>query len=184
MTGVNVPFAYDVEMTLSAAADLVNSTDGGEQLTDPAAVDAYVRRWRFTGSRTHDDRELKALRAIRPRLRSLWEAAGDDAVVVDRVNELLREGRALPQLMRHDEWDWHLHAEPPGADLATRVLVETAMAFVDVIRAGELSRFKTCADEACENVLVDLSRNRSKRFCEAGCGNRANVAAYRARKRA
>jgi predicted RNA-binding Zn ribbon-like protein len=33
-------------------------------------------------------------------------------------------------------------------------------------------------------VVVDLSRNKSKRFCATGnCGNRANVAAYRARKR-
>jgi predicted RNA-binding Zn ribbon-like protein len=31
-------------------------------------------------------------------------------------------------------------------------------------------------------VLVDLSKNRSRRFCEQNCGNRANVAAYRARR--
>jgi predicted RNA-binding Zn ribbon-like protein len=33
-------------------------------------------------------------------------------------------------------------------------------------------------------VVVDLSKNRSKRFCEAGCGNRAAVTAYRARRAA
>ena len=32
--------------------------------------------------------------------------------------------------------------------------------------------------------VVDLSKNRSKRFCEAGCGNRAAVTAYRARRAA
>jgi predicted RNA-binding Zn ribbon-like protein len=31
-------------------------------------------------------------------------------------------------------------------------------------------------------VLVDLSKNRSRRFCDSGCGNRTNVAAYRARR--
>ena len=70
------------------------------------------------------------------------------------------------------------------APLATRMAVEAAMAFVDVVRAGELDRLKTCAAEHCENVVVDLSRNRSKRFCEDGCGNRENVRAYRDRKRA
>jgi predicted RNA-binding Zn ribbon-like protein len=30
--------------------------------------------------------------------------------------------------------------------------------------------------------VVDLSKNRSKRYCDSGCGNRANVAAYRQRK--
>lgn len=177
-------FAYDVEVTLQSAAELINSTDGGEQLPDLDALEEFVDRWRFTGSRTHDEKELKAIRAIRPRLRALWDAADDDELAVERVNAVLREGRALPQLQKHDEWDWHLHAEPPGADLATRMLVEVGMAFVDVIRAGELSRLRHCADADCENVLVDLSRNRSKRFCEAGCGNRANVAAYRRRLRA
>ena len=57
------------------------------------------------------------------------------------------------------------------------------MAFTDVIRAGELDRLKDCAADDCDNIVVDLSRNRSKRFCEGGCGNRENVRAYRDRQR-
>jgi predicted RNA-binding Zn ribbon-like protein len=57
------------------------------------------------------------------------------------------------------------------------------MAFVDVIRTDELDRLRVCTADDCNNVVVDLSKNRSRRFCERGCGNRANVAAYRARKR-
>ena len=56
------------------------------------------------------------------------------------------------------------------------------MAMVDVIRGGELDRLRICDADDCDDVLVDLSKNRSRRFCDAGCGNRANVAAYRARK--
>ena len=41
-----------------------------------------------------------------------------------------------------------------------------------------------CAAPDCDFVVIDLSRNRSRRFCDSGCGNRANVAAYRARRRA
>jgi predicted RNA-binding Zn ribbon-like protein len=59
--------------------------------------------------------------------------------------------------------------------------VEAAMAMVDVIRADELGRLRTCAGEVCEDVVVDLSKNRSRRYCDGGCGNRANVAAYRQR---
>jgi predicted RNA-binding Zn ribbon-like protein len=62
--------------------------------------------------------------------------------------------------------------------------VEAAMALVDVVRSGELSRLRICAFPGCGNVLVDLSKNRSKRFCDAGCGNRAAVSAYRARRAA
>ena len=59
---------------------------------------------------------------------------------------------------------------------------EAAMAMTDVIRMGELGRLRVCAGEDCVRVLVDLSKNRSRRYCDAGCGNRANVAAYRARR--
>jgi predicted RNA-binding Zn ribbon-like protein len=99
------------------------------------------------------------------------------------VNEILAEAAALPQLVDHDDLGWHIHAVPQDAPLATRMAVEAAMAFTDVVRAGELDRLKTCAAEDCDDVVVDLSRNRSKRFCEGGCGNRENVRAYRDRQK-
>ena len=57
---------------------------------------------------------------------------------------MLAEHGALPQLVRHDGWAWHLHATPADAPLAARMAVEAAMAMVDVIRAGELDRLRTC----------------------------------------
>ena len=61
--------------------------------------------------------------------------------------------------------------------------VEEARPRLAQIRADELARLRVCAADDCEDVVVDLSKNRSKRFCDGGCGNRANVAAYRARRR-
>ena len=58
------------------------------------------------------------------------------------------------------------------------------MAFVDVVRSGELDRLHTCAQSICGGVMIDLSKSRSKRFCGASCGNRAAVTAYRARRAA
>jgi len=52
----------------------------------------------------------------------------------------------------------------------------------DVIRRKGLSRLQTCAADSCHDVLVDLSKNRSRRFCSTSCANRTNVAAYRARQ--
>ena len=58
------------------------------------------------------------------------------------------------------------------------------MGFLDLIRTDNLGRLRTCAGDDCDDVLVDLSRNSSRRYCATGnCGNRANVAAYRARRR-
>jgi predicted RNA-binding Zn ribbon-like protein len=58
------------------------------------------------------------------------------------------------------------------------------MAMVDLIRTDELSRLSTCADEGCDGLVLDLSRNRSRRFCSTRCANRNAAAAYRARGRA
>ena len=178
-------FAHDTEVALAAAAALVN-TDGaiefsdGEQLPDIAALDRFVDSRGWTGRREHDDAELRAVQALRPRLRRIWEVDEDEVVTI--INGLLAEAGALPQLVKHDGWNYHLHATPPGAPLATRMAVEAAMAVIDVIRSNELSRLRICASPTCLDVVVDLSKNRSKRFCDGNCGNRAAVAAYRARK--
>jgi predicted RNA-binding Zn ribbon-like protein len=176
-------FAHDTEAALVSAAALVN-TGGREQeaLPDLAALDQFLHTYGWTGHRRHDQAELRSVHALRPRLRRIWEAGEDE--VVEIVNTLLRDSNALPQLVSHDRWPYHLHATPPDAPLATRMAVEAAMAFVDVVRSGELRRLRICEYPNCGNVVVDLSKNRSKRFCDAGCGNRAAVTAYRARRAA
>ena len=175
-------FAHDTEVALQAAAALVNTEErAGDTLVDVATLDRFVRDWGWTGTRRRDRSELEEVRALRPRLRRLWELDQDG--VVDEVNRMLLDARALPQLVRHDEWDYHLHATPPDAPLADRMAVEAAMAFVDVIRQGELDRLRVCDAHDCDDVLVDLSKNRSRRYCGTACSNRVNVAAFRARRR-
>jgi hypothetical protein len=89
----------------------------------------------------------------------------------------------VPQLVRHDGLDYHLHVADPQTPLPDRIAAETAMAMIDLIRSDELSRLSTCADENCDGIVLDLSRNRSRRYCSTTCGNRNAVAAYRARRR-
>jgi predicted RNA-binding Zn ribbon-like protein len=176
-----VIFAHDTEHGLIEAAALINTAAADrEELPDIAALDAFVRTWGWTGRRDRDEAELRAVRALRPRLRQIWEA-GEDRVV-EIVNRLLRDGHALPQLVKHDGWDYHLHATPNDAPLASRMAVNAAMAVLEVVRTKELSRLRVCEFPGCDDVVVDLSKNRSKRYCEGSCGNRAAVAAYRARK--
>jgi predicted RNA-binding Zn ribbon-like protein len=180
-----VLFAPDTEVALRSVVNLVNTldSDGTEHLQNGADLDRFLEQEQFSGSRTHDDDELASVRALRSRLRSLWEASEDEAV--ELVNAILRESQALPQLVKHDHWDWHLHATTPEAPLAQRIGAEAAMAIVDVIRSQELDRLRICAAEDCEAVLIDLSKNRSKRYCDTGnCANRAHVRAYRERKAA
>jgi predicted RNA-binding Zn ribbon-like protein len=176
-----VVFAHDTEISLQAAVTLVNTGEDPDTLTSVEDLDAFYARFEFTGRRDGDEAELDAVRRSRPRLRALLTAERDEAV--EMVNEMLREAHALPQLTRHDRFDWHLHAVDPDAPLERRIVVETAMAMIDVIRSDEMSRLGVCAQDDCEGIVLDLSRNRSKIFCGSSCSNRAAVAAYRARKR-
>jgi predicted RNA-binding Zn ribbon-like protein len=176
-----VVFTHDTDLALQAAVRLVNSADEPDTLTTVAELGGVLDEFGYTGRRDGTRAELDAVRAVRPRLRALLIADRDDAV--DLVNQMLSEARAVPQLRRHDDLDWHIHAIDDQAPLDTRILVETAMAMIDVVRTDEMSRLAVCADDTCEGLVLDLSRNRSRRFCSTTCGNRNAVAAYRARQR-
>lgn len=178
-------FSHDTELTLRAIGELVNSDRvAGEDLADLSALDAYLDRHGWTGRRDHDEAELAAVRQLRERLGRIWSATDDEVRVVDQVNALLSDTRAAPWLTRHPEMpEWHLHLASVHDPLWQRMGAEMAMALADVIRAGELRRLKQCAAPDCSAVLIDLSRNRSGKFCDTGnCGNRQHVAAYRQRR--
>lgn len=181
-------FTHDTESALRSAVALVNTlpsvhTENADNLASPADLDRFIAQEQYSGSRTHNETELKAVQALRGPLRELWNASEDEAVA--KVNTILLRARALPQLFKHDGLDWHLHATSQEAPLAERIGVEAAMAMVDVIRSKELDRLRICAAPDCDDVMIDFSKNRSRRFCDTGnCANRVHVAAYRARKAA
>ena len=175
-------FAPDTELALRFVVNLINSAaNGAENLATVEDLDEFLRQEGFTGFRTYDATELSSIHALRTELAALWTADEDTAVA--GVNRLLREAQALPQLLKHDQWDWHLHATTHDAPLADRMGTEAAMALVDVIRSKEMDRMLVCGADDCDAAVLDLSRNRSKRYCDTGnCANRAHVAAYRARR--
>lgn len=172
-------FAHDAQANLIAAVALVNSAEDPDTLTTLEELDAFFRTYGYSGWSTRKRADLDDIRAIRGEVRRLLTATRDEAVAT--VNLWLAEAQAIPRLVRHDDMDWHIHAIADTAPLASRIRVETAMAMTDVIRADEMSRLGRCADDDCEGIVLDLSRNRSRRFCSTSCTNRAAVAAYRAR---
>ncbi|XAS67392.1 CGNR zinc finger domain-containing protein [Micrococcaceae bacterium Sec5.7] len=177
-------FAPDTEVALRTVVNLINSAANEEEtLGTFADLDRFLKAEGFTGSRARDAAELASVHQLRSQLAALWTA--DEDTAVETVNQMLREAHALPQLMKHDQWDWHLHATTGEAPLSDRMGTEAAMALVDVIRSMEMDRMLVCAASDCDAVVLDLSRNRSKRYCDTGnCANRAHVAAYRARQAA
>ncbi|MBG6084617.1 CGNR zinc finger domain-containing protein [Zhihengliuella flava] len=177
-------FAPDTLVALRSAVNLLNTGQAPvDQLTTIADLEQFLDQEQYSGFRAGTEGELRQVRHLRSTFRAFWDSAEDEAV--ELVNQTLRNVRALPQLVKHDGWDYHLHATPENAPLVDRMAAEIALAVMDVIRAGELDRLRVCAAEDCHAVLVDTSRNRSKRFCDTGnCANRSHVRAYRQRQSA
>lgn len=173
-------FTSDTNEALRAAVALVNSAATPDTLASVEDLARFLGAFPYTGRVDRDEAELEALRALRPRLRQMLLAPRDDMVA--HVNDALADVELSPRLTRHDGADWHLHAVADDHPLAERILIETAMALIDVIRADEGSRISVCDDADCEAIALDLSRNRSKRYCSTTCANRNAVAAYRARQ--
>ena len=180
-------FGADLLEALTAAAELVNTgrSRDGEGMRDVADVAAFGRRYGLGGRARAGD--VPVLRAYRARMDAIVTAceAGDIPAAVSMINALLAETGAIPQIVAHDGRGPHIHVSRPSAPLADRIAAHLAMGLAELVVAGESGRVRSCAAPACRDVFVDLSRNRSRRYCDSRtCGNRLHVAAYRARRSA
>ena len=179
-------FSHDTEHSLACVVDLVNSTpgrDNEELLPEVGSLQDFVRRHQVSDVSDLTERDLDAVHALRERIRPVF-GADEDAAAATIVNRLVAEAPVTPRLTAHDGYPWHMHYYAPGASLAEHLAVDCGMALAQVLSAGERERLRRCEAPDCGQVLVDLSRNRSKRYCDARtCGNRLHVAAYRERQR-
>ena len=177
---------HDTVHAVATVVDLVNTRPGPTTVEGLADVDdlaAFVERREISavGELTADD--VEDVRRLRARLYEVFQAA-DANGAVHLVNSLVADARTTPRLTNHDGWPLHMHYFTPGARLAQRLAADCGMALAFVLASGEWARLATCTAPDCDRVLVDLSRNRSRRYCDSRtCGNRLHVAAYRARQR-
>ena len=181
-------FGPYMECSLELAVDLVNSEDptsGDDELTEPAELRRFLTEHKLGLSLTQSPTEadVAQVRKLRTTLRQVFEAPDADGAG-EILNGLLAKSGARPELTNHDGQEWHLHYTPAGTPIAPRVTAETAMALSVVIAADGFDRLRICEGDRCVDVFVDGSRNNSRRFCSPSvCGNRASVAAYRARQK-
>lgn len=179
-------FAHDTTAALVLAADVVNTMPGraaeADGLAGITALEEFLDAHRIIPRREARPADLDAVRDLRPRLLAVWETAERPKPLAAIANDLLDRSDARPWLTDHDG-NWHLHVTRPDAALVHRIAAQAAFAFADLIRLGETERLRRCLAPGCQAVLVDLSRNRSRLYCDTGnCGNRQHVAAYRARQ--
>jgi predicted RNA-binding Zn ribbon-like protein len=181
-------FGPDLLEALAAAAELINTgrAAAGEGLRATGDVQAFGDRYAFHGIPAAP-RDLARLRGHRARLDAIAVAceARDDAAAIEMLNALLAETGAIPQIVAHDGRGPHIHVSRPAAPMSDRIAAHLAMGLAELVVAGESRRVRSCASPSCRDVFADLSRNRSRRYCDSRtCGNRLHVAAYRARRSA
>jgi predicted RNA-binding Zn ribbon-like protein len=184
-----VQFDHDTAWALQVVVDLVNSDDprtGVDALATAGALAAFLTDHAITGSRAGTDAELRAVHRLRRRLRGVFERAddGDRYGVVAALNGLIEAMGPAPRLVEHDGLPLHLHYTPADAPLDRRLGAEMSVALAIAVRDGGAGRLRVCESPDCGRVLVDLSKNHSRRYCDAQCANRQHVAAYRRRRRA
>ncbi|WP_329174858.1 CGNR zinc finger domain-containing protein [Streptomyces sp. NBC_01477] len=176
------------------AVRLVNSEQplrGTDTLTSVEAIRELVGPASHAGSRAVDA-DVARLRAVRTRLRGVFEAADeeDEVRAVDLLNALMLEFPVSPQISGHDHLDdatgrpdWHMHLAEQAANATAGYSATACMGLAFQLTTLGVDRLGICEAAPCRNAYVDTSTNRSRRYCSDRCATRANVAAYRARKR-
>lgn len=175
-------FTHYTDLSVQAAADLVNtrgSITDNEYMGSPEEVEKFLAKHEFTASHRITKADIAELHDLRDRLRDVFWS-DDEKKAAAILNRLLEDLDVKPYLTDHDG-DWHIHYAPEEASLGRRVAAATAMGLCTVIGTYGFDRLGVCAADNCKDVFVDMSRNKSRRFCDDACCTRMNVAAYRAR---
>ena len=72
----------------------------------------------------------------------------------------------------------------PQSDRLEQILWPVALSAAELLTSADLDRVKECAAENCNWLFLDMSRNRSRRWCDMKvCGNRAKARRFTERQR-
>jgi predicted RNA-binding Zn ribbon-like protein len=176
----------DLNSYAELAVRLVNTEGGGgedgDRLTSVDGLRTLVADREHLSAGTRND--LESLRGLRGEFRAFFAAcaAGDGADAAARLNALLIQHPVHPQLSGHDGQTWHVHYTESGS-VADKYAAGAAMGLAVRLTDLGIERFGVCQAAGCQGVFIDSSTSNTRRYCSERCMNRANVSAFRARKR-
>ncbi|MFK4223528.1 CGNR zinc finger domain-containing protein [Streptomyces sp. NBC_00210] len=175
------------------AVRLVNTEEPARNKDSLTSVEAIRELFgpASQAARRATDADVTRFRSVRGRLRAVFAAAdaGDETQAVDLLNSLLLEFPVSPQISGHDHRDedgrpkWHMHLADHPSNATAGYAATAAMGLAFHLTEYGVDRLGLCQAAPCRNAYLDTSTNRSRRYCSDRCATRANVAAYRARKR-
>lgn len=137
-------------------------------------------------TRARLERELPAFRELRSLVRGVaarvGEGKGPTARQLSAINRVMRDGIHYHAL-RATDGERHFRMEPIGGDLE-QARATVAGSLAHYLADHDEHRLGVCADETCGWLFIDESPAGRRRWCDMRtCGNRAKVAAHRARAR-
>ena len=110
------------------------------------------------------------------------DPGGDHRSDLQRLNRLLADATSYREVIR--QHDGLTVVEHPRIDSPSDLLAIVASQVANLIATESPEDVKRCAGDGCVLWFVDRTRGHTRTFCSAAaCGNRAKVAAFRARQR-
>jgi predicted RNA-binding Zn ribbon-like protein len=170
------PTHVDLIRSFANTLDIEYDTDS---LTTRSELTRWLHDQRLLARRTpSSDEDLRLARQLRNGIREAMTAHhGDDPV---ESADLSAATRQLPLQMDCCGDGPHLEPVDGGVRGAlARVLVAVNQAVI----GGDWSRMKVCPDDICQWAFYDATKNRSKRWCGTGCGNKSKTRSYRQRQK-
>jgi len=130
------------------------------------------------------ERDVVALQEFRAELRPVFEAAqdGNPSSAISLLNDLMSRHPIRPRIADWEPEGLHLHVAN-SSSVSDLLIGESLLGLATLVCSVGPNRFGVCAADNCTNVFVDASPNSSRRYCSERCSSRANVAAFRARRR-
>ncbi len=173
-------------MTLPPQVELlvafVNSIDhdeGKDDLTTTSELSAWLLSHgllsrRTTASKVDLDLALRLRDAVHLAMVGNHEGTPD-------LTALESLGEELPLVVR--QVDGRPGLGPARAGVAG-ALSQVMVAVIGAVGADSWRRLKICSSDECTWAFFDATKNRSRTYCEWGCGNKIKSRNYRARQRA
>ncbi len=128
----------------------------------------------------HDAIELReAIYRIFASLAESLPVGEEDLMIFNRyLGATMRSSRIIQQ---KENFIWNTNGDPQKLDWILNPLVRSA---ADLLISVERKRVKKCGDPACGWLFLDISRNRSRRWCDMrDCGNRAKAGRFYKKKK-
>ena len=118
-------------------------------------------------------------RAISARAAGLPAPAGDLRTINRAIGNAMARAGLVPTTRGGFEWAWP--GSPPGLD---RVSWWVARSAAELLTSRDLAAVRECAGYDCGWLFMDVTKNRSRRWCDmATCGNRAKGRRHYERRR-